>query len=271
MTYRFPPKPLIRLALVSSLLLCGFALQAQSVEKTDDSKIGLLYEHDLSFGVRLNTNGWGIFSTVGKAHTADRSHYYQFEFVEIKHPKEIKNSKDYTNFGRGPTPKPFVFGKQNSFFSLRAAYGNRVFLGGKAEKSGVEVNWTYQVGPTLGILKPYYLDIEYDRKQTINGTYIYTQQVKYDPNNPDSRFLQFPYIVGYSGFSYGLDEMKIIPGLNAKTGFNFDWANYSDYVVAMEVGISVDLYARSIPIMVLETNRPYFVALYLGIQFGKRW
>jgi hypothetical protein len=162
-----------------------------------------------------------------------------------------------------------VFGKQNSFFAVRAAYGNRVFLGGKAEKGGVEVNWTYQIGPSLGVLKPYYLDIEIDRTQ--DGTTIYFQQTKYDPDKPDSKFMQKPYIVGYSGFSYGLDEMKLVPGLNAKTGFNFDWANYSDYVVALEVGLSVDLYTQTVPIMVLETNRPYFVALYLGIQFGKRW
>ena len=75
-------------------------------------------------------------------------------------------------------------------------------------------------------------------------TKIYFHHVRYDPNDPDSKFLQRPYIVGYSGFSYGLDELKLVPGLNAKTGFNFDWANYSDYVVAMEVGVSVDLYTQ---------------------------
>ena len=268
MAKHYPLLSVLPVVLLSLLLLGAGTLHSQSLEKSGDERVGILYEKDLSFGIRLNTNGWGIFSTYGKAHSASRTHYYQFEFVEIKHPKEIKESKDYTTSG-GYSPKPFVFGKQNNFFALRAAYGNRVFLGGKAEKSGVEVNWTYQIGPSLGILKPYYLDVEYDRSQ--DGRIIYAEQLKYDPEDPNSRFLQLPYIVGYSGFSYGLDEIKLVPGLNAKTGFNFDWANYSDYVVALEVGVSVDLYMRDIPIMVLETNRPYFVAIYLGIQFGKRW
>lgn len=270
MAKRYPLLSALPVILLSLLLLGAGAgaLHGQSLEKSGDERVGILYEKDLSFGIRLNTNGWGIFSTYGKAHSASRTHYYQFEFVEIKHPKEEKSSKDYTMVN-GAAPKPYVFGKQNNFFALRAAYGNRVFLGGKAEKSGVEVNWTYQVGPSLGILKPYYLDIEYDRSP--DQRRIYAEHVKYDPGDPNPRFLQDPYIVGFSGFSYGLDEIKLVPGLNAKTGFNFDWANYSDYVVALEVGVSVDLYMRNIPIMVLETNRPYFVALYLGIQFGKRW
>lgn len=262
--------PLICL-LVTTIFLATIPVDAQSTEISEDGKVGTLKENDLSFGLRLNTNGWGLFGTYGTAHSADRSRFFQGEFVEIKHPKEIKYSNDYGTTTQGYSPKPFVFGKQNSFFAVRFAYGNRVFLGGKAEKSGVEVNWVYQVGPSLGILKPYYLDVLYEVERQNNITIYEPRPTKYDANDPDSRFMQRELIFGASGFSHGLDEIKLVPGINAKTGFNFDWANYSDYVLAVEVGLSVDVYTQSIPIMVVENNRPYFVALYLGIQFGKRW
>ena len=252
------------------LILIGFptAVWAQSTDKTDVSgKIGLLYEHEWSLGGRLTTNGWGIVFNLGKALSYDKSRFYQIEFLEMKHPKETKQTNDYARHARY-TPKPFVFGKQNNFYTLHLGYGQKLFLGDKAEKSGVEVNLTYSIGPSIGLLKPYYLDI--GKEQNSPTGFPEFDQKKYDPENP-AEFLSLELIRGSSGFAKGLAEMKFIPGVHGKAGINFDWANYNEIVKALEVGVGADVFPKRIPIMIEERNNPYFIYLYLGIQFGKKW
>ena len=220
----------------------------------------------MSMGVRLNTNGWGLFLNLGRAVSYSKQRFYQIEFVEFKHPKEQKQASDYGFSGLGYPPKPFVFGKQNTFHALHFGFGNRVFIGDKAEKSGVEVNFTYLIGPSLGLLKPYYLDVIVS---TEDGG-VDTEAFRYDGFN-DSIFLSRESIYGASGFSKGLKEIKFRPGIHAKAGFNFDWSDYNDRIRAVEVGLAADVYPKRIPIMIEERNDPYFIYLYLAIQFGKRW
>lgn len=253
--------------ILALLIVLPFSMQSQSLEKGDENaKVGLLYEHDLSFGFRLYTNGWSIFANTGKNISAKKAKFYQFEFAEVKHNKEVKKSNDFYSV-RSYSPKPFIFGKQNNFYALRAYIGKKIFLGDKAEKSGVEVNLVYQGGISIGFAKPYYIDIVQD---DASGMGLELVSIKYSEET-QNEFLNLETILGSSGFNKGLSEVKIIPGISAKAGINFDWANYSEVVRALEVGIMVDFYYRNIPLMVLETNKPYFVALYLGVQFGKKW
>lgn len=245
-------------------------LSGQSLDKSVTGASGLLYEHELSFGIRLNTKGWGVFTNFGKKVSFDKSRFYHIEFAELRHPKEIKQSNDFGLIRWGRTPKPFVFGKQNNFYALHFGWGRKIFLGDKAEKSGVEVNWSYILGPSLGILKPYYLDVIYKIETVGNEVQLFLDSRKYDPDDPDL-FLNPSSIYGSTGFLEGIGEIKFYPGIHAKTSLVFDWANYSDFVKAIEAGISVDAYYKRVPIMIQENNKPYFVLLYLGIQFGKKW
>jgi hypothetical protein len=238
----------------------------QSLEKTGkNTKKGLLYEKDYSLGFRLNSNGWSIFANFSKNISQKKARFYQFEFIELKSNKEQKSRNDFF-VSNTYNPKPFIFGKRSNFYALHAYYGRRIILGEKAEKSGIEVNLVYQAGVSLGIGKPYYLDVV---EQDDSGDY-FIKQIRYSEETHD-KFLYINTILGSSGFNKGLGEISIYPGLTGKFGFNFDWANYSKVVRALEVGISMDLYYRNIPIMVSNTNRPYFFYFYLGLQFGKRW
>lgn len=238
----------------------------QSLEKSGDDRYGLLYEEDLSFGARLNTNGWSIFGTYGKVVSASKYRFYQVELTELRHPKEVKQSSEFFDPRILSSPKPFIYGKQNSFFALNFSVGRRVIIGEKAERSGVEVNWIYQGGPTLGLAKPYYLEILQDG----NDRFRLTESIAYSEENR-ADFLDISNIYGSSGFTKGLGELRFYPGVHGKTGLNFDWANYSEFVTALEVGLAANLFLRSVPIMVDAPNRPYFIYLYLGIQFGKKW
>lgn len=256
---------ILAISLLLSVLSWSSAV-AQSLDKEPDDKMGLLYENDLSFGVRVNTNGWSLFGTYSQSVSAKRYRYYQIEFQEFLHPKEKKQTNEYLLRGVPTSPRPYVFGKQHNFYGLSFSIGNRIILGEKAARSGVEVTYIYQYGPTLGLAKPYYLEkINFN-----NDALPPTVSIKYTPETRDD-FLNDNVIYGSSGFTKGLGELRFFPGVHGKTGLNFDWANYNEFVTALEVGLGVNLFLKRIPLMVDVPNRAYFIYLYMGIQFGKKW
>ena len=69
-------------------------------------------------------------------------------------------------------------------------------------------------------------------------------------------------VVGGAGFGYGFDGLSITPGGHAKVGLHLDWGAFEEVVRAVEVGIMLDVYAKEVPIMVSEDNKPYFINLY---------
>lgn len=251
------------LILIPLLAIATGALQAQQVERGSELP-GLRYTHDMSGGARITTSGWSIFGTRGRIISAEKSRYVQISLQEIKHPKEQRSQSLYPPQVNFLSPKPYIFGKQNAFYTLQVSFGKRVLIGQKAERSGVEVNWIYQYGPTLGFLKPYYLDV-YLTDNTRNPVSVrFSEEIR-------DRFLSRYHIFGASGFNSGLSEIQVNPGAHFRTGFNFDWNNFEEHITALEVGIGADAFLRRIPIMVDAPARYYTMYLYIGIQFGKKW
>jgi len=225
---------------------------------------GLSYENELSMGAKVTTAGWGIFGDYTKDINLDKKRLMYFEIEFINNPKETKRVNEFT-IGFTP-PKPFIYGKQNSFFNVKAAIGEKRMIGQKAEKSGFQIAATYAGGFSAGMVKPYYLEVYNNDPE--NGDL--TRPISYS-SETSSLFLDATKIYGASGFGKGFNEISVVPGLFGKAGFNFDWATYDDFVKSLETGIGVEVYLKDIPIMILENNKPYFVYLYLSLQFGKKW
>src|SRR5690606_580256 len=87
------------------------------------------------------------------------------------------------------------------------------------------------------------------------------------------KFLTFSDIYGSSGFRKGLADLGIIPGIQGKLGLFFSLGASDEYIKSIETGLMADFFLRKVPIMV-ETeevrNKPYFINLYVNLQFGKR-
>ncbi|WP_143011458.1 hypothetical protein [Chitinophaga filiformis] len=227
-----------------------------------------LYQREFSLGARINTDGWTGLFELGYRKSRTKVNYFQIEFGEKKNPKEDKKAgqpKGVDPYGFIYSEKPYIYGKQNNFYQVKLGVGQQRLIGGKANKNGVLVNAIYYGGLSVGMLKPYYLNIV--DPNTEQGV-----QVKYGQNPLyNQAFLDRASIIGGAGFGKGWGELSIVPGVHAKTGLRFDWARFNEVVSALEVGVNAEYYTKDINIMIDQGAKKFFFNAYIALQFGKRW
>ncbi len=252
-------------------LIGTYSTFAQQKAKREIEKKGIIYNKEIGFGAYLATNGMGAFAELGKIQSVKKTRLMFFSISEIRDMKARKQKAENGFFGSViESPKDFFFGKQNNFYQLRAGIGQKLMLADKGAKNGVRVSFSYMAGFSLGLRKPYYLDLAYliDDSDPRFQTYAVFRQ-KYSERTHD-KFMDWYSITSASGFKHGLKEMEPIPGGFFKTGFNFDWASHEEYQIAMEVGLLADIYYKRVPLMIEQKANFMFVGAYLHFQFGKR-
>ena len=181
---------------------------------------------------------------------------YRIDITEIKSQKEDKLPSGGAFFGN-----PYIFGKQNNFYPITLGIGQQRILGQKGNKNGVAISAIYDAGLSIGLLKPYYLEVQ-DPTTLENKTIKYSLQ--------DSALFLGPTIIGGGGFGKGWNELKIKPGAFAKTALRFDYGRFNEVVSGIEVGISAEFYGEKIPIMLLQKDKQLFFQGYISLLFGHR-
>lgn len=268
-------------ACLLSVFLCTGAAFAQtlirdSIQVPVRVKRPQPIKHELSGGIRLNTDGWSLFLDRGKVKSTDKTtdYYYnlsfwQIELSEKKHPMEIKRSNTIGN--NVDASNPFVFGKVSNFYAFKIGYGKRKLIAGKPEinndfePKAISIHWVYLGAVSIGLEKPYFIEAYVDD----NGTKI-LKSINYTDTTKEAFLLQAD-VVGSSGFAKGLGQTKIVPGIHLKTGLHFDFAATKKTKLAIETGLSLDVYSRAIVMMANQKAVPYFSNAYVSFQFGKRW
>lgn len=256
-------------SLLTFLILCAFALNAQETfqpKQLDDPSKGIIYNKEFATNFRLHTHGLSFGASVGTLQTYYRTKYWHFELGELKHGKEFRQSFDAPSSLNGRVSRAFKYGKQNNLFVMRAGFGSKRYFSEKAKHKGVAVGISYEGGATLGILKPYYLELR-------AGDGRLTYPTRYTDETA-ARFLDLTQIHGASPWIKGFGHLSALPGLHARFAVHFDWGAFDEYLKSFEGGIMVDAFARKAPIMVelpnVENNF-LFLNLFLNLQFGKRW
>ena len=216
----------------------------------------LIYNKQYAFGLKLATDGYGLSYEIGWLKSVRWTNLLQLELNEIKDPKEYKVSVQDSYYTSGT---PFIYGKQNYFYQLKAGYGQQYMIGGKGNKSGVAVMGIYAGGVSLGILRPYYVQVA----DTVGGY----ENIKYTPQD-SAQFLGNVY--GGTGLGTGWNGLTFKPGLHAKVALRFDWGRFNEQVLAIEVGMNAEYYFNKVPIMVIAPNHAFFLNSYVSILFGKR-
>ena len=214
----------------------------------------LAYNKQTAFGLQLRTNGYAAFLEIGKMKTPRFTNLYSLELSEIFHPKEEKvPSTDQNYFGGS-----FKYGKINNFYQAKLGFGQQYVFGQKGNKNGIAVLGIYQAGLSIGLLKPYYIDID------DNGS----RSIKY--SGADTSAFLSERILGASGMSKGWNEVKIRPGAFAKLALRFDFDSYNETIKALEIGLSVDAYGKAIEQMAFSKPERLFFQGHIGFVFGGR-
>jgi hypothetical protein len=216
----------------------------------------LVYRKQSIFGVQARTNGFGAFYELGRMKTNRKTNIYRIDLTEIKHQKEDKQPNDGLFFGN-----PYVYGKINHFYQVTLGFGQQRILGQKGNKNGVAVSAVYNAGLSIGLLRPYYVEVR-------------------DPSSGENRFIKYEgadttlflstSVIGGGPFGKGFGEMKLKPGAFVKAALRFDYGRFNEAVQGLEAGISLEVYGDKIPIMAYQKNRQLFFQGYVALIFGRR-
>ena len=217
----------------------------------------LIFNKHNIFGIRLATDGYGINFEKGKFRTPSRTFIYSFELNDKHDPKEHHISAT-SNGINVSTVVPF---KINNLYEFKIAVGQQHLIGGKGNKNVVAVTALYQGGLTLGLLKPYYLDVS--NRVTGQTTRKTFEQLATDTLADDQ-------ITGASGFTVGWGNLKYKPAVNAKQALRFDYGRLNQTVTAIEVGLTEEFYFNKIPLAYLIPQKQFFFNAYVQIMFGSR-
>ncbi len=218
------------------------------------------FRKELYGGVIIHGDGWGLNFYYAKHRNAINRTLYGIEIVGMKHPKEVKSFNPYYEDSRG-----YYFGKSNALLIMRPTYGGKHQITDKIRRTGVELNYVWGIGPSLGFAKPVYLQIG----KPDNIPYAEFVIERYDPavHNVQN-------IYGRASWFKGLGEMKLYPGGFGSAGLNFEYSGQTTGIKSIEVGMTMDAYAVPVPIMAEVEgveNKQFFFEFYLALEFGKKY
>jgi hypothetical protein len=236
---------------VASLLLAGLS---HSFGQTQDS-----YEYSSEFiwGINKNSSGGLIGGFVfKKSRKLDDRLFETFglEIMNVKHSQETRQpARASGNY--------FIFGKSNYLYSFRFQYGRDYILFDKAPQQGVEIKAVAAIGPSLGIVAPYYIE------RMVDNSFFVTVHEQYNPNNPEHRFEN---ILGTGNLFEGLGESTLQLGINLKLGLAFELGTVKSSVTGFELGFLLDSYFNEVILMPTAENKAVFPTVYFTLFYGSR-
>ncbi len=252
--------PLLRLFSLIVLFLAGpFAARAQE-EESD-------YLREFNYGLNFNTYAGLIGGGSLKYAIQKPNGWYDRFFLEVVNIKHHKEARERGNISS------WITYKTNYLFAVRPSYGKERVLFRKSNEEGVQLNANLGVGPSLGILKPYYVLVSNDPRDP-------TQAVSM-PFDPDDQS-QIGKIEGVGRVTDGFDKLRFIPGAHVRGGLSFEFGRLSHSVVGIEVGFVSEVYSQRIELMSVGTNKAgtngdqdfkapqVFNSLYLTLYYGNK-
>jgi hypothetical protein len=219
-----------------------------------DEQLKVFFRNERTLAGMLNSDGLGFSYREAKRIDFLNKRYFEIEAGTLKHPKEYRIPNYYNQGGS------FVFGKLNAPFYLRGSIGHQHEIYQKADLGGIAIRYFISGGPVIGIYKPIYYKVLYPG--AARGEWIIKEE-KFDVSIAIP-----PDIWSKASFFKGLGETRIMPGLFAKGGFNFEYSKEDKVIHAVEIGAQVNAFPKKIPIMAIENNKAVFFSLFVSYRFG---
>lgn len=252
---------ILGIGVVSSLLMAAPSYaQLRSTTDSDEDD----YQSVTTFGVTTNTNsgllGGFAFRQSKRLSGTFLGHlqyrYLAVEVVNVKHPKEVQQSVNFTG-------SRFTYGKENYLFVVRPQYGREISLFQRSADEGISINAILAVGPSLGIIKPYYVEVSEgnNRTRTVPASSIGT-----GTGQPGTG----AQATGSGGFFRGFGESKFTAGAHVKAALNFELSAFRNNTTGLEIGFLAELFPNRITIMSAAEPRAFYSSGYVTLFFGTK-
>jgi hypothetical protein len=232
--------------LILLLVLVSFAGNAQTDGKYD-------YTKEFIWGISKNTNGGMIGGFIMRFSSALGNKQFRtigFEMMNVKFPQEVRRNS--------PEGNPFIYGKSNYLYAIRAQYGRDFILFKKAPQQGVQINASIAAGPTIGIIAPYYVKLT-------SG-----ESVPFGIDPATGQMMSYARISGTGHLFQGLGQSSIKPGLNLKTSISFEMGAFKSNVTGIELGTMIEAYAGKIELMPMEDAKSVYLSAFITLFYGSR-
>lgn len=211
------------------------------------------YSSEVIWGINKNTNGGLIGGFILKYGREINNGFFEtfgVELSNVKHPKEQR-----TQTANGST---FIWGKQNYLYAIRFQYGREKILFKKAPQQGVQINAHLSVGPTVGLVTPYYISVALGPFES--------RSVPFDPVIHQNQ----RNIIGTGRLFQGLGESDIKIGANLKSALIFEFGTFKRNVTGFEVGFMLEGFTEEIIIVPQADNRAIFPSAFITLFYGSR-
>ncbi|MCY7358494.1 MAG: hypothetical protein LH609_13755 [Rudanella sp.] len=247
---------------VFSSLLLSSTSHAQLKSTADSEEDN--YQSVTTFGVTTNTNsgllGGFVFRQSKRLPSTflGRPHYRYLavEVVNMKHPKEVQQSVNFSG-------SRFTYGKENYLFVVRPQYGREISLFQRSTDEGISINAIVAAGPSLGIVKPYYVEVNEGNNRT---RIVPAASLNGSPGQPGTGAQP----TGSGGFFRGFDESKLAVGANVKVALNFELSAFRNNTTGLEIGFLAELFPQQITIMTGADKRAFYSSGYITLFFGSK-
>jgi hypothetical protein len=232
-------------------LALAITFSLETLAQTQDS---YEYQSEFIWGINKNTSGGLIGGFVFKK-ARKRSERvletFGLELMNVKHPQEVRrNSVISGNY--------FIFGKANYLYAVRLQYGRDLVLFKKAPQQGVEIKAVFAVGPSLGVVAPYYVEYFPSTSDNFAIRGQYKTSIDYSLINGTGRLFE------------GIGESSVVPGANLKAAVNFELGTIKTQVTGFEAGFLIDAYSKKIEIMPATKNYSVYPTVFLTLFYGSR-
>jgi hypothetical protein len=244
------------LVMLLGLVISGLSYsQGEIIQQKD-----LNYYNENSFGLKLNSNGFGLDYRFEYRYTNKTRGFLEAGLDILKDPKEIKlYNPFFTNQNK------FVYGKINSVFKILVGTGIQREIFSKQDKNSLSIRYQIAIGGSFAFAKPIYYNIVDSTEIIGNNQYFYwsPQTFNLDYHNPTD-------IVSRESWFKGLSETQIIPGVYVRAGMNFEFSNDRFKTKALEIGAEFDIYSKKVSIMA-ENGQQFFLSIYCSYRFGYKY
>lgn len=235
------------------IIIPFLVLFLQSVSAMAQDRDADDYQTEFIWGVNKNTAGGLIGGFVFRKSFQINEGLFQsygLEVMNVKHPQEFQ-------LRRNTGTNAFILGKVNYLYAFRFQYGREMILFKKAPQQGVEIKLNAAIGPSLGLLAPYYVEIGVDP--------FNSRRVRYDPNEHGAE-----EIIGSGYILQGITESELRIGANLKTSLSFELGTSKNNVTGFEAGFLLDAYTQEIELMSAADNKALFPTAFITLFYGSR-